>query len=103
MVKATQNTPEALLAALIAGEYYSSTGPKIHDIRLTKESIGIDCSPAATIVVQGNGTATATLHGLSITSENLSLDRLKSSPWLRVTIVDRLGKRAWSNPIWRDV
>jgi len=100
MVKATENTPEALLGALKAGAYYSSTGPEINDIRFTKDSIEVDCSSAATIIVQGQGTSMATLHGKTMTTGQLSLDRLSNSPWIRVTIIDRAGKRAWSNPIW---
>lgn len=103
MVKATQNTPEALLAALKAGKFYSSTGPEINDIRLTKNSIEVDCSSAATIIVQGQGTSMATLHGKTMTTGQLSLERLSNSPWIRVTVIDRAGKRAWSNPIWLDL
>lgn len=100
MVKATENTPEALLGALKAGAYYSSTGPEINDIRFKEDSIEVDCSSAVTIIVQGQGTSMATLHGKTMTTGQLSLDRLSSSPWIRVTIIDRAGKRAWSNPIW---
>lgn len=102
MVKARENAPEALLAALKAGEFYSSTGPDIHDIQFSKDGIEITCSEAATIVVQGKGTATATLHGQNMTRELLSLGRVKDSPWVRVTIIDQRGKCAWSNPIWLD-
>ena len=101
MVKATKNCPEALLAALKAGEYYSSTGPQINDIRVADDGVEVDCSSAATIIVQGQGPSMATLHGQSMTTAQLSLDRLADSPWVRVTVIDRAGKRAWSNPIWR--
>jgi len=103
MVKATQNSPEALLEALKAGEYYSSTGPQINDIRINTETVEVDCSTAATIIVQGQGTSMATLHGQSMTTAQLSLERLSLSPWVRVTVIDRAGKRAWSNPIWREI
>jgi len=100
MVKATENTPEALLAALKAGEFYSSTGPEIKNIHITGDAVEVACSAAATIIVQGQGTSMATLHGNSMTTANLSLERLSASAWIRVTVVDRAGKRAWSNPIW---
>lgn len=100
MVKALENTPEALLAALKAGEYYSSSGPDINDIRVNDTDVEVDCSAAATVIVQGQGTSMATRHGNSMTTARLSLDRLNSSPWIRVTVIDRAGKRAWSNPIW---
>jgi hypothetical protein len=102
MVKATENNPEALLAALIAGEYYSSQGPEIYDIRIGKDkkNIDVDCSEAKTILVQGQGTAMANLHGDAMTTAHLSLSCLSKSEWIRVTVIDRNGKRAWSNPIW---
>ncbi|MBL4768175.1 MAG: phosphotransferase, partial [Rhodobacteraceae bacterium] len=100
MVKATENTPEALLTALKAGEFYASTGPEIHDIRVLQDSVEIECSAAVTVIAMGKGTSMATLHGASMTTATLSRDRLQGSPWIRVTIIDRSGKRAWSNPIW---
>ena len=100
MVKSAENTPEALLAALKAGEFYSSQGPQILDIRICEASVEVDCSSSVTIIVQGKGTATATLHGTSMTTARLSRERLADSPWLRVTVLDRAGKRAWSNPVW---
>ncbi|MFV2001891.1 MAG: hypothetical protein ACC619_02815 [Paracoccaceae bacterium] len=100
MVKARESSPEALLAALKAGAFYSSTGPQINDIRFTEDGIEVDCSAVVTIIVQGKGTQMATLHGATMTSGQLSLERLATSPWLRVTVIDRAGKRAWSNPIW---
>ncbi|PCH67018.1 MAG: phosphotransferase [Rhodobacteraceae bacterium] len=100
MVKATENKPEALLAALKAGEYYASTGPEINDIRILNGRIEVDCSSAAMIIVQGKGTSMVSLHGTSMTTAHLPLDRLAASPWVRVTVIDRAGKRAWSNPVW---
>ncbi len=100
MVKATENSPEALLAALKAGEFYSSLGPQIDDIRVGDDYVEVDCSACVTIIVQGRGTGTATVHGASMTTGHLSRERLGSSPWLRVTVIDRAGKRAWSNPVW---
>ncbi len=100
MVRAVENTPEALLAGLKAGAFYASTGPEIHDIRLSKDIVEVDCSSVATIIAQGQGTSMATQHGKSMTTGKLSLERLANSPWLRVTVIDRAGKRAWSNPIW---
>ena len=100
MVKATENSPEALLAALKAGEFYASLGPQIQDIRIGEDYVEVDCSACVTIIVQGRGTGTATLHGASMTTGHLSRKRLGSSPWLRVTVIDRAGKRAWSNPVW---
>ncbi len=102
MVKAVENTPDALLCALKSGEYYSTTGPQINDIRIFKGSVEVDCTPAVSILVQGHGSPMANQRGEAITTGKVSLERLSGSPWIRITIIDRAGKRAWSNPIWLD-
>lgn len=102
MVKATENEPEALLASLKAGEFYSTTGPQINDIRVTEDSVEVDCTPAVNILVQGQGSPMARVGGESLTTGKVPLERLSHSPWIRVTVIDRAGKRAWSNPIWFD-
>lgn len=101
MVKAGANEPDALLAALKAGHFYSSQGPQIHDIRVTAEAVTVECSAAATVIVQGAGTAAVNVHGPSMTRATVPLKRLANSPFLRVTVVDAAGRRAWSNPHFR--
>ncbi|MDO5640938.1 MAG: CehA/McbA family metallohydrolase [Paracoccus sp. (in: a-proteobacteria)] len=99
MVRAPENTPEALLDALKAGQFYSSQGPEIHDLELTPEGIEIACSPAARVIVQGRGSAAEVAHGTDITRALVPLGRVAHSPWLRVTVMDHAGRCAWSNPI----
>lgn len=102
MVKAEENTPDALLAALKAGAYYSSQGPELRGIEIEGTTLRVTCSAVAAIIVQGQGSAATALHGSSLTQGDVPLDRFANSPWIRVTVMDRAGKRAWSNPIWLD-
>jgi hypothetical protein len=37
-----------------------------------------------------------------MTRTRVPLERFANSDWLRVTVVDAAGKRAWSNPYWRE-
>jgi hypothetical protein len=99
MVKAAENTPEALLAALKAGHFYSSQGPEIRHAELKGDHILVDCSAAASVIVQGAGSAARAVHGHSMTRAKLPLERFSNSAWLRITVSDRAGKRAWTNPI----
>ncbi len=101
MVKAEQNEPEALLAALKAGDFYSSQGPDLHDIELAGEEVHVACSACVTVIAQGAGTAAVVRHGASMTRASLPLAKLRDSPFLRITLIDAAGQRAWSNPIWR--
>jgi hypothetical protein len=101
MVKAEANEPEALLNALKQGRFYSSQGPEIHDIEFDGNSVRVRSSSAATVIVQGQGSAAVAVHGHSMTRTEVPLARFAKSPWLRITVADSSGKRAWSNPIWR--
>ncbi len=98
MVKAEANEPEALLAALKAGQFYSSQGPEIRDVRVTADSVEVECSAAVTVMVQGAGSACVNRHGPSMTRATIPLARFAKSPFIRVTVLDAGGKRAWSNP-----
>lgn len=102
MVKADENDPEALLDALKAGAFYSTQGPEIRGIELGRDTLTVRSTAAAAVMVQGHGSAAAAVHGASMTEASVALDRFHRSPWIRVTVVDRAGRRAWSNPIWLD-
>ncbi len=102
MVRSAELTPEALLSALKAGHYYSSTGPEIYDIQVVPgKSIFVRCSPASRIFVTGISWRAASVYGPGITEAELSLEGI-SSPFYRVTVRDAHQGRAWSNPIWLD-
>lgn len=100
MVKAEENTPEALLAALKDGAFYSTEGPELRGVELGDSAVTVESSAAASVILQGHGSAAVAAHGESLTRTEVPLARFANSPWLRVTVIDRAGKRAWSNPIW---
>lgn len=100
-VRAEELEPEALLAALKAGHFYTSQGPRLHDIRIDEEGIEIQCSPAVGIYVGGARAASYRAHGRGLTRCRFPLDQFRGS-YCRVTVIDAAGKRAWSNPIWLD-
>lgn len=100
-VRADRLDPDALLAALKAGHYYSSQGPEIRDIRIAGDQVHVACSPATTVHVTGPGPAKQSTYGTGIEQFSAPLALLRGGP-IRVTVVDAAGKRAWSNPIWLD-
>ncbi len=100
MVKAEENSPDALLTALKAGDFYSSQGPELRGVELGKGAIRVESSSVASVIVQGQGSAATAVHGQSMTTTEVPLMRFHASPWIRVTVIDRAGRRAWSNPIW---
>jgi hypothetical protein len=102
MVKAEANEPEALLAALKRGDFYSSQGPELRDIRIEGGMVVVESSAVSSVVAMGWGTGAKAVHGHSMTRTEVPLARLNNSPWVRVAVIDAAGKRAWSNPIWID-
>lgn len=98
-VRAEALSPEHLLAALKAGHFYSSQGPELIDVAVVGDRIQIRCSPASAIIVSGRGSRAARLLDANLTEANLSLADFVGS-FFRVTVIDDLGRRAWTNPIW---
>jgi predicted metal-dependent phosphoesterase TrpH len=108
-VKAESLDPEALVEALKQGHYYSSQGPIIHEMSVSGTELTIACSPVNTIVVACGHSRTVGRSGKAITGATLDLRGLekgwlltKESAWFRVSLIDQAGRRAWTNPIWRD-
>lgn len=99
MVKAEANDPALLLAALKRGDFYASTGPELRGVEVTQDEVIVECSAASVVIVQGFGSVAPAVHGASMTRAVVPRARLRNSPWIRVTVLDAAGKRAWSNPI----
>ena len=107
-VKAPSLEPEAILEALKAGDFYSSQGPAIHEVSVSADELTIVCSPVNAISVMGGTSRTVQRVGRAITQATLDLSGLDRSwlpqkarsPWLRISVMDHSGKRAWTNPIW---
>ncbi len=102
MVKAESLEPETLVAALKAGHSYATQGPKIHAIDVTGDTVSVECSPASSVILLGRATASAVELGTGLRQVSLPLAAIKPGGYGRVVVTDAQGKRAWSNPFWRD-
>jgi predicted metal-dependent phosphoesterase TrpH len=98
-VRAERLDPDALLAALKAGAYYSTQGPEIEDVRVEGERVHVACSEARAVALTG-------IHGWRsdvalgpLREAVLDLAKLRSPYW-RLTVTDAEGRRAWTNPVW---
>lgn len=111
MVKSESLAPEALVAALRAGLYYSSQGPTLLDVRMTQDRLTLTAplngAGLDRLVVMGRGSAASVVYSRDFDMEgerviaSAPLERFADSPWLRAALIDRTGRRAWTNPIWR--
>ena len=99
-VKAEALRPEALLQALKAGHYYASTGPQLHHVEfLGRGKLAVECSPARQILVSGEGAGALRVSGGGLRGAEFDVSDVESR-WLRVTVRDDAGGRAWTNPLW---
>jgi hypothetical protein len=110
MVKAESLEPDALLTALKAGEFYSSQGPRLYDVDVTTTEVRVECSPVDSISILTGTSRALSQVGRDITGATFELGeaarkawvRTRPDKWFRVAIIDRSGRRAWTNPIWVD-
>jgi hypothetical protein len=108
-VRAEENDPRALVEALRAGHFYATEGPELLDVAIDGDEVVVSSSPVMKVIVSGGGERYECRYGIDLTRTRVPLavfrngsfevDPLVGS-YLRITIVDALGKRAWTNPIW---
>lgn len=98
MVKAEENEPAALLAALKAGDFYASQGPLIHNAEIAGGMLSVECSPVASVTVVGRGSRAVSRHGRSLTRAEIPLQRF-ADDWFRLVVIDAAGRCAWANPV----
>jgi hypothetical protein len=102
MVKSETLDPDALLAALKAGDYYSSTGPVIHDLVVEPgRRLHVRCSPANRVFLLGGPARYQAIGEQGITEAEFDLSSW-GQPYARVVVRDDAGRKAWTNPIWFD-
>ncbi|MFI5696844.1 CehA/McbA family metallohydrolase [Kribbella sp. NPDC051586] len=97
-VRAETLAPDALLTALKAGHFYSSTGPELYAVRIEGERIVVRCSPATKILLSGGKPGAEFAQGIDLTEGSLPLAMFRGTH-CRVTVEDAGGGRAWTNPI----
>jgi histidinol phosphatase-like PHP family hydrolase len=101
-VKAETLTPDAIVAALKRGAFYSSQGPELHDVEIVDGTVHVRCSPAQSIIVSGKGAGSQRAHGDGLAEVVIALPKGGKTPYVRVTVIDEAGRSAWTNPVWLD-
>ena len=79
-VRAATLDPSALLAALKADHYYSSTGPEIHAIAARDGKLTVRCSPASKVLITGCVPGAHVAVGDALTECSLPLSRFEEAP-----------------------
>ncbi len=104
MVRAGQLTHEDILQNMIAGNYYSTSGPRLYNWEIRDGIARVDCSPVCRIdVIAGNhiNDGRSILRRASeqtITHGEYELHG--DEQYIRVQVSDSHGRTAWSNPLF---
>jgi hypothetical protein len=114
-MRAPERSREAVLDALRSGRFYSSTGPLVHDVRVDGDALEVACSPCRSVVLVSRRTEGAAANaGELYSNKGRALERADDGSitraqldlpfgydFVRVEVVDSLGRKAWTNPHWR--
>lgn len=104
-VCAPELTRDAVVRALLAGDFYSSSGPEICGWGVRDGVAWVECSPCERVNFVAGGPVNA--GGTVIAHEGELLERAElrlrgGETYLRVECVDARGRTAWSNPAFAD-
>lgn len=108
MVAADRLEPAALLEAIRAGRYYSTTGPEFHSFTVADDTLHFHCTPAEHVWLLGPGWFNRRLNcrpGEFVTEHTFDISFLREGtqtdiPYLRLEIRDAQGRRAWTNKLF---
>ena len=92
---------DAILEALKNGAFYASCGPEIYDFRIEDGQAVIECSPVKEIQFRHFRVPykhTVAAEGETVTTASVKVR--EGTRYIRATVVDEKGRRAWTNPIF---
>ncbi len=100
MVNAENNVGD-ILKALEDGAFYSSCGPVIKDFYVDDEGVAhIEASECEKIIFQCDKHPSRMLTAKGEPLMSAQLDLKGDYDYIRVTVIDKHGNRAWTNPIF---
>ncbi|MBQ9112426.1 MAG: PHP domain-containing protein [Clostridia bacterium] len=106
MIKAHELTHASVISALRSGDFYASTGPEIKELYIEGDVLHIKTSDAVRISVTSDHRRACTAYPPAEQGEfdqaDIDISKLRASEYIRVTVTDKFGKYAWSQPIWKD-
>lgn len=96
-----ENNVKAILEALKNGAFYSSCGPEIKDFYVDDEGVAhIEASECEKIIFQCDKHPSKMFTAKDTPLVKAELNLKDDYDYIRVTIEDKNGKKAWTNPIF---
>ena len=96
-------TQDAIISALLRGEYYSSSGPSIYGWGIAGDRAWVECSACERVNFIAGGCINAGAAEIAPTRDGLrraSYTMRGDETYLRAECVDYAGKTAWTNAIF---
>ena len=93
---------DSVLEALQNGAFYSSCGPVIKDFYVRDRVAVVDCSPCCDVAFRGGMRPFRDQRRMSSADDltHIEVEIPSCDTYLRVTVTDKQGRKAWSNPIF---
>ena len=94
-----EKTEASIRAAIVAGDFYGSTGVELDRLDLAREGVAVDVRASdapATIEVIADGKVVAMERGASLRFD----PRRAPATYVRVRVTDARGRKAFSQPLW---
>lgn len=103
MVRA-ENNVNAILEALKNGAFYSTCGPEIYDFRIDGDMAIIECSNVSMIRLHSDMHPTRFVRSENgdLTRAEFNIKERYEYKYVRMSIIDKDGKYAWTNPIFLE-
>lgn len=98
-VRADKNIDD-ILRALREGAFYSSCGPEITDFTVEDGQAHVACSPCRSISFRASYMPTRIFRNAEGLITEATFKLREDSTYIRATVIDEQGRRAWTNPIF---
>lgn len=101
MVQADELTKESLFKAIDEGRFYCSQGPEIRQITVEDERVHVECSEAERVIFYSNlpWANNRCVANPGMTEAEYIAHPEKGETFVRIQVMDKEGRSAWSNPI----
>ncbi len=91
---------ESILTALKDGAFYASTGPEIYDFYVEDGKAVVKCSPVDRVRFHYGFAPTRIKDGNGELIEGAEFDVPEYYTYIRASVIDDEGRKAWTNPIF---
>lgn len=102
MIKADKLEYKCITDALLAGNFYASQGPEINELWIEDGKIHITCSDAVKIILNTATRRTGIVYAGDKPLNSASFPISKECGYVRLTVVDKTGKKAATNAYFVD-